>query len=101
MPLQLHATEPRIGFSDVQLATESKILTSHLINSQEVAEAQEKLQQERRAREEAAVEAARIMRRETRACRLETHFADVCPALVMPHAQKHLRKITDALEPHG
>ncbi|XP_028038862.1 thioredoxin domain-containing protein 6-like isoform X3 [Bombyx mandarina] len=68
---------------------------------QEVAEAKEKLQQERRAREEAAVEAARIMRRETRACRLETHFADVCPALVMPHAQKHLRKITDALEPHG
>ncbi|KAG6453004.1 hypothetical protein O3G_MSEX007916 [Manduca sexta] len=68
---------------------------------QEVADAQEKLQRERKEREVAAVEAARLARREARAKRLETHFADVCPALVMPHAQKHLRKISDALEPHG
>ncbi|KAJ0181537.1 hypothetical protein K1T71_002259 [Dendrolimus kikuchii] len=68
---------------------------------QEVATAQEKLQEERRQKEAAAVEAARLARREARAKRLESHFADVCPALMMPHAQKHLRKISDALEPYG
>lgn len=68
---------------------------------QEVATAQEKIYEERRAKEAAAVEAARFARREGRAKRLETLFADVCPALMMPHAQKHLRKISDALEPYG
>lgn len=47
------------------------------------------------------MEAARFDRREARAQRLETHFADICPALLMPHAQKNLRKITDSIEPFG
>jgi hypothetical protein len=47
------------------------------------------------------VEAARLARRETRAKRLEAHFADVCPVLIMPHAQKNLRKISDNLEQNG
>ncbi|RVE55167.1 hypothetical protein evm_000065 [Chilo suppressalis] len=68
---------------------------------QEVANAQEKLQQERAAREAAAVEAARLARREARATRLEAHFADICPVLMMPHAQKMLRKISDTLEQNG
>lgn len=52
-------------------------------------------------KEAAAVEAARLARRELRAKRIEAHFADICPGLMMPHAQKHLRKISDALEPQG
>ncbi|XP_026324096.1 uncharacterized protein LOC113233255 [Hyposmocoma kahamanoa] len=68
---------------------------------QEVADAKEKILQERQAKEAAAVEAARLARREARAKRIETHFLDVCPALMTPHAQKHIRKVSDALEPHG
>ncbi|XP_049871204.1 thioredoxin domain-containing protein 3 homolog [Pectinophora gossypiella] len=68
---------------------------------QEVADREAKLQAERKAKEEAAAEASRLARREARARRLESHFLDVCPALVTPHAQKNLRKISDALEPHG
>ncbi|XP_023954141.1 thioredoxin domain-containing protein 3 homolog [Bicyclus anynana] len=68
---------------------------------QEVASAQEKLLQQRREKEAVAAEEARLTRREKRAVRLETHFMDVCPGLMMPHAQKNLRKISDALEPYG
>lgn len=66
-----------------------------------MATAAEKLFEERRVKEAAAVEAARLARRELRAKRVEAHFADICPGLMMPHAQKHLRKISDALEPQG
>lgn len=59
------------------------------------------MEEERKVKEQAAVEAARFDRREARARRLEVHFADICPALVLPHAQKNLRKITDAIEPFG
>lgn len=68
---------------------------------QEVATAQAKIEEEKKAKEAAAVEAARYARREARAKRLEMHFNDICPALVLPHAQKHLRKITDTIEPFG
>lgn len=68
---------------------------------QEVANAQQKIEEEKKAKEAAAVEAARFARREARAKRLEMHFNDVCPALMLPHAQKHLRKITDTIEPFG
>ncbi|CAB3248078.1 unnamed protein product [Arctia plantaginis] len=68
---------------------------------QEIATRQAKLEEERKIKEQAAVEAARFDRREARAQRLETHFADICPALLMPHAQKNLRKITDSIEPFG
>ncbi|XP_045510805.1 thioredoxin domain-containing protein 3 homolog [Colias croceus] len=68
---------------------------------QEVALAQEKLLEARRAKEATAAANARTARREARAKRLEAHFNDVCPALMMPHAQKHLRKVSDALEPYG
>ncbi|XP_045458411.1 thioredoxin domain-containing protein 3 homolog [Melitaea cinxia] len=68
---------------------------------QEVALAQEKLNEQRREKEAAAAKTARIERREARAKRLEMHFTDVCPALMMPHAQKNLRKVSDALEPYG
>ncbi|XP_034831484.1 thioredoxin domain-containing protein 3 homolog isoform X2 [Maniola hyperantus] len=68
---------------------------------QEVALAQEKLLQERREKEASAAEASRLARREKRAARLETHFADICPGLMMPHAQKNLRRISDSLEPYG
>ncbi|XP_039765141.1 thioredoxin domain-containing protein 3 homolog [Pararge aegeria] len=67
----------------------------------EVALAREKLLQERREKETAAAEAARLGRREKRAVRLEAHFADICPGLMMPHAQKNLRKVSDTLEPYG
>ncbi|XP_068621665.1 thioredoxin domain-containing protein 3 homolog [Battus philenor] len=68
---------------------------------QEVADMREKLTKERKAREAEAREVARRERREARAARLEVFFSDVCAALVMPHAQKHLRKVADALEPYG
>ncbi|KAM3959118.1 thioredoxin domain-containing protein 3 homolog [Aphomia sociella] len=68
---------------------------------QEVATAQEKINQERRLKEVEAIEAARFARREDRAKRLEAHFKDICPALMTPQAQKHLRKVSDALEPNG
>ncbi|GBP53191.1 hypothetical protein EVAR_8968_1 [Eumeta japonica] len=68
---------------------------------QELVAATERAAAQRRAREQEAALAARQTRRELRACRLEAHFADVCPALLLPHAQKHLRKVADALEPHG
>ncbi|KAF9408443.1 hypothetical protein HW555_011878 [Spodoptera exigua] len=68
---------------------------------QEVANAQQKIEEEKKAKEAAAVEAARFARREARAKRLEMYFNDVCPALMLPHAQKHLRKITDTIEPFG
>lgn len=68
---------------------------------QEVASAAQKLFDERRAKEAAAVEAARLARRELRAKKVEAHFADICPGLMMPHAQKNLRKISDVLEPQG
>ncbi|XP_045485860.1 uncharacterized protein LOC111004474 [Pieris rapae] len=68
---------------------------------QEVATAQEKRLQARRAKEAAAAENSRVARRESRAKRLEAHFNDICPALLTPHAQKHLRKVADALEPFG
>nr|XP_026490501.1 uncharacterized protein LOC113396675 isoform X1 [Vanessa tameamea] len=68
---------------------------------QELAVAQEKLNQQRREKEAVAAETARNLRRESRAKRLEIHFTDVCPALMMPHAQKNLRKISDVLEPYG
>ncbi|XP_028164011.1 thioredoxin domain-containing protein 3 homolog [Ostrinia furnacalis] len=68
---------------------------------QEVATAQAKLQEERKKREEAAIEEARLARREARAKRLEKHFDDICPALIMPHAQKSLRKVGDILEQNG
>ncbi|CAH2065744.1 unnamed protein product, partial [Iphiclides podalirius] len=68
---------------------------------QEVADRRENLEAERRAREAAARTAARLARREARAVQLETHFGDVCAALMMPHAQKHLRRVAEALEPHG
>lgn len=76
-------------------------LNKQLLCFQEVADAQEKIMQERKAKEAAAIEAARLARREARAKRIETHFLDVCPALMTPHAQKHIRKVSDALEPHG
>ncbi|XP_052756739.1 uncharacterized protein LOC113509850 isoform X2 [Galleria mellonella] len=68
---------------------------------QEVATAQEKIYQERRQKEIAAIEAARTARREDRAKRLEAYFNDICPALMTPVAQKHLRRVSDALEPIG
>ncbi|CAH0603556.1 unnamed protein product [Chrysodeixis includens] len=68
---------------------------------QEVATAQEKIEQEKREKEAAAIEAARYERREARARRLEMHFADICPALMLPHAQKNLRKVTDTIEAFG
>lgn len=68
---------------------------------QEVATAQQKIEEEKKVKEALAVEAARFARREARAKRLETHFNDICPALMLPHAQKHLRKITDTIEPFG
>lgn len=67
----------------------------------EVATAQEKIEQEKREKEAAAIEAARYERREARARRLEMHFADICPALMLPHAQKNLRKVTDTIESFG
>ncbi|CAG9784744.1 unnamed protein product [Diatraea saccharalis] len=57
--------------------------------------------EQRIAREAAALEEARLARREARATRLETYFADVCPVLMLPHAQKMLRKVSDALEQNG
>ncbi|CAK1550846.1 unnamed protein product [Leptosia nina] len=68
---------------------------------QEVALAQQKILDARRAKEAAAAASAKLARREARAKRLECHFNDVCPALMTPHAQKHLRKVADALEPYG
>ncbi|KAJ8726006.1 hypothetical protein PYW07_000704 [Mythimna separata] len=68
---------------------------------QEVATALEKIEEEKKVKEAAAIEAARFARREARAKRLEMHFNDICPALMLPHAQKHLRKITDTIEPFG
>ncbi|XP_013192940.2 thioredoxin domain-containing protein 3 homolog [Amyelois transitella] len=68
---------------------------------QEVATAQEKLFQERRAREAEAVAANHLARREARAKRLEAYFSDICPALMTPHAQKNLRKVAEVLEQHG
>ncbi|KAJ2944432.1 hypothetical protein O0L34_g3768 [Tuta absoluta] len=68
---------------------------------QEIADREAKIAAAKKEKEAAAAEAARLARREARAVKLESHFTDVCPALVMPHAQKHLRKISDALEPHG
>ncbi|XP_045535752.1 thioredoxin domain-containing protein 3 homolog [Papilio machaon] len=68
---------------------------------QEAADLQAKQVAERRQREAEAREAARAARREERATRLERHFADLCAALLMPHAQKHLRKVAEALEPYG
>ncbi|XP_063375879.1 thioredoxin domain-containing protein 3 homolog isoform X1 [Cydia fagiglandana] len=68
---------------------------------QEVVLAQEKLIAERRERERAAAAAEREERRETRARRVDQHFADVCAGLLLPHAQKYLRKVSDALEPFG
>ncbi|XP_059058999.1 thioredoxin domain-containing protein 6-like [Achroia grisella] len=68
---------------------------------QEVATAQDKVYQERRQKEVAAIESARLARREERAKRLEGYFNDICPALMTPQAQKHLRKVSDALEPYG
>ncbi|KAI5635970.1 thioredoxin domain-containing protein [Phthorimaea operculella] len=68
---------------------------------QEIADRLAKIAAAKKEKEAAAAEAARLARREARAVKLESHFADVCPALVMPHAQKNLRKISDALEPHG
>ncbi|XP_045515363.1 uncharacterized protein LOC123708613 isoform X1 [Pieris brassicae] len=68
---------------------------------QEVAIAQEKLLQARRAKEAAAAENSRLARRESRAKRLEAHFNEICPAMLTPHAQKHLRKVADTLEPFG
>ncbi|KAL4719886.1 hypothetical protein ACJJTC_005173, partial [Scirpophaga incertulas] len=67
---------------------------------QEAAEAEAKLVAERRQREAEARAAARAARREARARRLEAHFADLCPALMLPHAQKYLRKLSDALDHH-
>ncbi|CAG9567611.1 unnamed protein product [Danaus chrysippus] len=68
---------------------------------QEVALAQEKLLQQRKEKEAAAAAAERLERREARAVALEVHFNDVCPALMMPHSQKNIRKVSDALEPYG
>ncbi|CAK1603630.1 unnamed protein product [Parnassius mnemosyne] len=68
---------------------------------QEIADLQAKLVAERKAREAAAREASREARREARAVKLEAHFSEICAALMMPHAQKHLRKVADALEPYG
>ncbi|CAG5048078.1 unnamed protein product [Parnassius apollo] len=68
---------------------------------QEIADLQAKLVAERKAREAAAREASREARREARAVKLEAHFSEVCAALMLPHAQKHLRKVADALEPYG
>lgn len=66
-----------------------------------VAEALEARAAAKQAREREAVLSAREARREARARRLEAHFAEVCPVLMMPHSQKHLRKVADALEPLG
>ncbi|KAL4705296.1 hypothetical protein ACJJTC_018982 [Scirpophaga incertulas] len=71
------------------------------LSAQEAAEAEAKLVAERRQREAEARAAARAARREARARRLEAHFADLCPALMLPHAQKYLRKLSDALDHHG
>ncbi|XP_032529756.2 thioredoxin domain-containing protein 6-like isoform X1 [Danaus plexippus] len=68
---------------------------------QEVALAQAKLLQLRKEKEAAAAAAERLERREARAVALEVHFNDVCPALMMPHSQKNIRKVSDALEPYG
>lgn len=68
---------------------------------QEVASAQEKIYQERKDRERQAIAKAREARRETRAQRLEKHFMDICPALLMPHAQKSLRRLGEALDAFG
>lgn len=68
---------------------------------QEAAAAQQKIEEEKKAKEAAAIEAARFARREARAKRLEMHFNDLCPALLLPHAQKHLRKITDTIDSFG
>ncbi|KAL0894362.1 hypothetical protein ABMA27_012986 [Loxostege sticticalis] len=67
----------------------------------EVATAQAKLQEERKKREEAALQEARVARREARARKMEKYFEDTCPALIMPHAQKSLRKVGDLLEQNG
>ncbi|CAG9121810.1 unnamed protein product [Plutella xylostella] len=66
---------------------------------QVVAEALAARAEAKQAREREAVLSAREARREARARRLEAHFAEVCPVLMMPHSQKHLRKVADALEP--
>ncbi|XP_041970763.1 thioredoxin domain-containing protein 3-like [Aricia agestis] len=73
-------------------------LTPH---EQEAADAKARAEAARREREAAAAAEARTARREARARSIEPYFGDACPALLLPHAQKHLRKVTDALEPFG
>lgn len=89
----------RILLALVRIEVEHTIITVWF--SQEVENARLQVLQARKERETAALSAARLARREARAVRLEVNFGELCPALLLPHAQKHLRKISDALEPHG